>query len=83
MRGKLICLQSSLVTCTVKRKMPTFREAREVLLYAISENMVSDEEFALLYNINTSKNRDFEYRICNAFNLHEISDDDCVTAFKS
>ena len=63
--------------------MSTFREAKEVLLYAISKNMVSDEEFALLYDINTSKNRDFECRICNAFNLHEISDDDCVTAFKS
>ena len=48
-----ICLQFSLVTCTVKRKMLTFREAREVLLYAISENMVSDEKFALLYDINT------------------------------
>ena len=57
--GKLICLQFSLVTCTVKRKMPTFREAREVLLYAISKNMVSDEEFALLYDVNTSKNRNF------------------------
>ena len=61
--------------------MPTFREAREVLLYAISENMVSDEEFALLYDINTSKNRNFEYWICNAFNLHEISDNDCVAEF--
>ena len=80
LRGKLICLQFSIFT--VKRKMPTFREAREVLLYAISEYMVSDEEFALLYDINTSKNRDFEYWIYNAFNLHEISDDDCVTEFR-
>ena len=58
--------------------MPTSREAREVLLYAISKNMVLDEEFALMYDINTSKNRDFEYGIYNAFNLHKISDDDCV-----
>ena len=78
MRGNLSCLQFSLVTCTVKRKMPTSREAREVLLYAISKNMVLDEEFALMYDINTSKNRDFEYGIYNAFNLHKISDDDCV-----
>ena len=43
--------------------MPTFREAREMLFYAISKNMVSDETFALLYDINTSKNRNFEYWI--------------------
>ena len=62
--------------------MSTFQEAREVVLYAISENMVSDEEFALLYDINTSRNRDFEYWIYNAFNLHEISDHDCVAEFR-
>ena len=62
--------------------MPIFRKTREVLLCAISENMVSDEEFALLYDINTSKNRDFEYQIYNAFNLQEISDDDCVAGFR-
>ena len=61
--------------------MPTFWEARRVVLYVISESMVSDEEFALLYDINTSKNRDIEYRICNAFNLHEISDE-CVVEFR-
>ena len=41
--------------------MLTFREAREALLYTISEDMISDVEFALLYDINTSNNRDFEY----------------------
>ena len=61
--------------------MATFQKIREVLLYAICENMVSDEEFALLYDVNTSKNRDFEYRIYNAFNLHQISDD-CVAEFR-
>ena len=62
--------------------MPTFQETREVLLYAISKNVLSDKEFALLYDINTSKNRDFEYWIYIAFNLHEISDDDCVAEFR-
>ena len=82
LRVKLICLQFSLVTCTVKRKMSTFREAREVLLYAISENMVSAEAFTLLYDINTSKNRDFEYWAYNTFNLHKIVNDDCVAEFR-
>ena len=62
--------------------MATFQKTREVLLYAISEKMVSDEELALLYDINTSKNRDIEYRIYNVFNLHKISEDDCVEKFR-
>ena len=62
--------------------MPTFRKTREVLLHAISENMVSDEEFALLYDINTWNNRNFEYRIYNALNLHEISNDKLVAEFR-
>ena len=44
--------------------------------------MVSDYEFALLFDIKTSKNRNFEYWIYNAFNLEEISDDDCLAEFR-
>ena len=44
--------------------------------------MVLDEEFALFYDINTSKNKDFEYWIYNAFNSDEISDDDCAEEFR-
>ena len=53
-----------------------------MLLYVISENMVLGEEFALLYDINTSRNGEFEYWTYNAFNLREISDDDCVAEFR-
>ena len=67
--------------CTIKRKMPTFQEAREVLLYAVSANMVSDKEFVFLYDVSTLKNRDFEYYIYSAFNLHEISDNDYMAEF--
>ena len=70
LRGRLICLQISLMTCAFKREMHTFREAKRVLLYPLYSfmypfiypyvcfYMVSDEEFAFLYDINTSKNRD-------------------------
>ena len=53
-----------------------------MLLYTLSKNMVLDEEFALFYDINTSKNKDFEYWIYNAFNSDETSDDDCVEEFR-
>ena len=49
--------------------MPTFREAREALLYAFSDNLITDEEFVLLYDVNKSKNRDFEYWNYEKFNL--------------
>ena len=35
--------------------MPTFREAREALLYAFSDNLITDEEFVLLYDVISPK----------------------------
>ena len=62
--------------------MANFREARQALLYAFSDNLINGEEFALLYDINTSKNRDFEYWNYEPFDLDNISDDDCVSEFR-
>lgn len=62
--------------------MPTFRQAREALLYGFSDNLITAEEFILLYDINKSKNRDFEYRLYDNFNLQNISDDDCHSEFR-
>ena len=62
--------------------MPTFREAREALLYAFSDDLITDEEFVLLYDINKSKNRDFEYWNYEKFSLFDVSDDDCIAEFR-
>ena len=62
--------------------MPNFREARESLLYCYSENLLTDEEFCLLYDLNTSKNPDFDYTCYNKFDLNEMSDDDVVAEFR-
>ena len=62
--------------------MPKFRETREALLHSYSQNLISDEEFLLLYGINTSKNRDFEYWQYDKFNLDSISDDDVISEFR-
>ena len=35
--------------------MPGFREVREALLLANYDNFLNDEDFLLLYDINTSK----------------------------
>ena len=62
--------------------MAGFREAREALLYAFSDNVIDEEEFLLLYDLNRSKNRDFEYWIYDSFYLPDISDDDCKSEFR-
>ena len=41
--------------------MPNFRETRETLLHAHSNNVIDDEEFVLLFDLNNSKNPDIEY----------------------
>ena len=56
--------------------MSRFREAREALLYAFSDDLIDGEEFILLYDLNTSKNRDFEHWIYQSFDLNEISEDE-------
>ena len=59
-----------------------FREAREHLLYAFSENVINGEDFALLYDLNTSKNRDFHYWEYDSFDLDAISKDDAYAEFR-
>ena len=60
----------------------TFREAREHLLYAFSESLINDEDFALLYDLNTSKNQDFHYWEYDSFDLGAISEDDAYAEFR-
>lgn len=53
----------------------TFRGAREHLLYAFSENLINDEGFIFLYDLNTSKDGDFHYWEYDLFDLDAISED--------
>ena len=67
-----------LTTCS---NMVSFRETREALLYAYSDDLIFTEGFVLLYD--TSKNRDFEYGQYEKFNLENISsEDDCIAEFR-
>ena len=62
--------------------MTSFREAREGLLVAFSENLIDDEEFLLLYDLNTSKNPDIPYWSYERFDLETLTDDECWTEFR-
>ena len=43
--------------------MPRLRDVREVLLYANFDGLIDDQEFLLLYDLNTAKSPDLPY--CN------------------
>ena len=56
--------------------MPNFRETRETLLHAHSDNVIDDKEFVLPSDLNTSKNPDIEYSEYHTFDLNSYGDDD-------
>ena len=62
--------------------MATFRVTRNALLLAHDQNLINDEEFILLYDINTSSNLEFPYWKYPSFNLENISDAECTAEFR-
>ena len=62
--------------------MPNLRETRISLLCAYDLSIINDEEFVLLYDINTAKSPDFPYWNYEAFELDNMSDDECQAEFR-
>ena len=61
--------------------MPTFRENRIMLLEAFGNNLITDKEFLLLYDVNKSDNLDIPYWLHN-FDLDKMDDDECASEFR-
>ena len=61
--------------------MATFRVTRNALLLGHDQNLINDEEFILLYAINTSSNLEFPYWKYHSFNLENISNAECTAEF--
>ena len=61
--------------------MVSFRQRREGLLFAFDDGVINEEEFLLLFDLNTSKNLDHSYWKYQAFDLDRLSDDECRTYF--
>ena len=59
----------------------SLREVRNLLLQGYDDGVISDEEFLLLYELNTSKNPDFPYWEYGLFDLDKLSDDECMAEF--
>ena len=62
--------------------MSSFRDAREAFVQAYASNLLDDEEFCLLYDLNTSKNPEFEYWQYAAFNFDDVTDADALAEFR-
>ena len=61
--------------------MANLGETRISLLYAYDSSIIIDEEFILVYDINTAKSPDFPYRNYKAFELDSMSGDECQVEF--
>ena len=61
--------------------MASFREIRNLLLESFDDDDISEDEFLLLYDVNTSKDPDFPYDRYGAFDLSEMDDSECLTEF--
>ena len=63
--------------------MASFRKRREALRLAYDEDLINDEEFVLLYNLNMSKNFDYPYWNYNGFDLDDWNDEECRSDLRS
>ena len=62
--------------------MSSLRNVRNALLISHSSNLINDEEFLMLHNLNSSKNPDFPYWNYQKFDLENSSDEECKAEFR-
>ena len=62
--------------------MATFKETREILLASYPSNIITIEEYALLFEENSSNNLDFPYYNYPPFNLESQSEAECRANFR-
>ena len=62
--------------------MSSLRDVSNALLISHSSNLINDEEFLMLYNLNSSKNPDFPYWNYQKFELENLSDDEYKAEFR-
>ena len=62
--------------------MASCRDARIMLLDAFNDNSIDEDEFVLLYNLNTSKKPVFPYEIYERFDLANVDEAECKAEFR-
>ena len=69
-------------SCTFVKTKMSLRYAREHLLLAFDDAMISEEEFVLLFDHNKSSNLDLRYDQYPLFDLDDMEDDECLAEFR-
>ena len=60
----------------------SLKKTRELLLHAYDDKIITDDEFALLFDANKSTNLDLPYETYKKFNLEDMEDDECFAEFR-
>ena len=62
--------------------MTSFRDARDLSTFALFDNLISEDEYLILYDLNSSKHLGLSYVEFMRFDLDEIEDSECVVEFR-
>ena len=62
--------------------MASFREIRSIPLQSFDGGDISEDEFLILYDVNTSKNPDFPNENYGKFDLKDVDDSACLSEFR-
>ena len=79
---KLFILKPGLIISDNFIRYTLFREIRDMLRFAHSDNLISEEECFLLHDLNKSSNLELPYWSYDQFDLDLLSDDDCKSEFR-
>ena len=62
--------------------MTSFKHLREALVLSWDDEVISDDEFLLLYDVSQSKNPDFPYKMYPVFSLDAMDEVECKAEFR-
>ena len=62
--------------------MASFKEFRQILLLYYDVDLITDEDFIILYELFSSRNPDFAYDSYDRFILDNMNDDECKAEFR-
>ena len=62
--------------------MASFRDIHNLIIESFDDDNISEDEFLLVHDADTSKNPDFPYDCYGSFNLNEMDDNECLAEFR-
>lgn len=62
--------------------MASFKEFRQTLLLYYDVDLITDEDFIILYELFSSRNPDFAYDSYDRFDLDTMNDNECKAEFR-